>query len=204
MTLWNAVCQTDPHDTKDVDLGGRSYTSVKAYTRIQKATEMWGPIGKGWGFHATLDWQDEIVVAEGTLWWGEPKNQVQAFGAARRKMKAGIKTVDPNASTGYAMIDDPDAAKKAHMDCLTKALSFLGFSADVYLGKFDNPDRETKRTQSRKTNDREIDLGALRGLFQAKAISQDKVNETLKELRETSIENLTSAQIKWVYQKFSK
>lgn len=124
MAIWDTVSQTNPRNTKKVKVGSREFTAIDAYSQIKKATEMWGPMGKGWGFHADLEFGSQVVVANGTLWYGgDPETTVQAFGAARLANSKGV---------------DPDAAKKAYTDALTKALSFLGFNADVFLGRFDD------------------------------------------------------------------
>jgi hypothetical protein len=52
---------------------------------------------------------------------------------------------------------DEDAPKKAMTDGLTKALSHLGFNADVFLGKFDGnkytSDDKAKKNTVAKTID---------------------------------------------------
>lgn len=122
MKLWNAVCETDPEHTKRVNQRG-GFTAIDAMYQVQNATEQFGPVGVGWGWDFVLNYWGEMVVAEVTLWHGKPEQTVKQVG-----QKAMV-------SNGRM---DEDAAKKAVTDGLTKCLSYLGFNADVFLGKFDD------------------------------------------------------------------
>jgi hypothetical protein len=93
-----------------------------------KATEVFGPVGEGWGYHVShsvevLTPNDSVIIASVSVWHSEPSN---VFGPV-----LGCKTLMRNGKT------DEDAPKKAMTDGLTKALSHLGFNADVFLGEFD-------------------------------------------------------------------
>lgn len=120
MELWNKVCKTDPDHTKYVDVRG-GFTAIDAMYQIQNATEQFGAAGEGWGwsFSDPVFPPNETVVVKCTLWHGKKENTVEQFG----QKKLG---------------KDEDALKKAGTDALTKCLSYLGFNADVFLGKFDD------------------------------------------------------------------
>ncbi len=122
MKLWNAVCETDPDHTKKVNQRG-GFTAIDAHYQIQSATEQFGPVGKGWGWDVEYKFVDKLVVALVTLWWTDKAN---TYGPV-----AGCADLTTNRV-------DTDAPKKAMTDGLTKALSYLGFNADVFLGKFDD------------------------------------------------------------------
>lgn len=125
LRIWNAVCRTDPRHTKPVEFG-RKFTAIDAHYQIQEATRMFGPVGEGWGYDTgEIVFADGLVIVPLTLWHG---SREKAFGpiygsTTLRDRKGNI---------------DKDAPKKATTDALTKALSQLGFNADVFLGKFDD------------------------------------------------------------------
>ena len=152
MTIWEAVNKTDPRHTKKVAQRG-GFTSIDAMYQVMRATEQFGPVGMGWGYnctHSTLDTGPAGVLAfcDVSLWWidgeREAKN-IMEYGPVRGCNVLVDKT---------GRIDD-DAPKKAMTDALTKALSHLGFSADVFLGLFD----DNKYVQARMNEEVKLDKG---------------------------------------------
>jgi len=126
MRIWSQVCETDPKHTKQVSFG-RKFTAIDAYYQVQQATNLFGPMGLGW-WYTIDDMQitDTMVICRLSLHYeidGERSQPITIVSAAQRKM--GSK-------------NDDDCFKKVITDCLTKALSYLGFSADVFLGQFDD------------------------------------------------------------------
>jgi hypothetical protein len=122
LALWDAVSTTDPADAKFVNQRG-GFHAIDAYSQIRRATEVWGPVGLGWGW--TVEWADgpNCVIARVTVWYDEESNAVNHVGCA---------------SWGSSERTDTDAPKKALTDGVTKCLSLLGFNADVFMGKFDS------------------------------------------------------------------
>ncbi len=146
--IWDAVSTTDPRHTKKVEFG-RKFTSIDAHWQIMRATEQFGPVGEGWGYtveHSVERLPDGLVlaVADVTIWWlGEHEKglatQMMPQGRPIRSygpIRATAGLLEPDKS-GKPRLDD-DAPKKAMTDALTKGLSHLGFSADVFLGLFDD------------------------------------------------------------------
>jgi hypothetical protein len=125
LSIWNAVSKTDPSHTKKVNQRG-GFTAISAHYQIMKATEQFGPLGTGWGYTASDPLLLDGVVTVGvTLWHGDRQNTYgPVWGGADLKDSKGKL--------------DSDAPKKAGTDGLTKALSQLGFNADVFLGRFDD------------------------------------------------------------------
>lgn len=130
MGIWNAVCKTDPAHTKKVNQRG-GFTAIDAQYQVQEATKLFGPVGTGWGYdcdQSTVEVSGvALAVTDLTLWYmedGTPRN----FGPIR----ACNQLVSDKGRV------DEDAWKKATTDALTKALSHLGFNADVFLGRFDD------------------------------------------------------------------
>jgi len=127
MKVWDSVSKSDAKFLKKVNVG-RGFTAIDAHSQIMKATEVFGPVGEGWGYHVSHDIQvltpnDSVIVASVSVWHNEPSN---VFGPV-----LGCKMLMRNGKI------DEDAPKKAMTDGLTKALSHLGFNADVFLGEFD-------------------------------------------------------------------
>lgn len=124
-TIWDQVCKTDPRHTKKVNQRG-GFTAIDAHYQVQRATEVFGPVGIGWGYiNGEPIFKDSLVFVPVTLWHGDRSN---SFGP----IYGGAEVVSDKGRT------DNDALKKASTDGLTKALSHLGFNADVFLGKFDD------------------------------------------------------------------
>lgn len=138
--IWDAVSKTDPAHTKKVEYG-RKFTAIDAHYQVMCATEQFGPVGAGWGYrvqytHFETSDNEVVVFADLTLWWRSEAEWENI------PMKSPERSYGP--VRGAAMlkrkgkVPDTDAPKKAMTDALTKALSHLGFSADVFLGKFDD------------------------------------------------------------------
>ena len=123
MDIWNAVEKTDPKHTKAVNQRG-GFTAIGANYQIMNATKQFGPIGIGWGYTVEkFERMDSMVIAHVTFWHG---NRANVFGPIL------------GCAEMFGKKADSDAPKKAMTDAITKALSQLGFNADVFLGKFDD------------------------------------------------------------------
>ena len=126
---WESIRKTDPAYTKRANKGGNSpeFTAIDAYYNIYRATELFGPLGQSWGWgilHHEKTATSSFVLIE--LWYHNPEGRrctIQVFGETAMHGKPSV---------------DEDALKKALTDAITKGLSYLGFSADVYLGRFDD------------------------------------------------------------------
>jgi hypothetical protein len=124
LKLWNAVQETNPADTKPVSFG-RKFTAIDAYSQIKKATEQFGEYGNKWGIKEiqhTFVPNSTMVLAVGNFYTPEGSSIVSS-------------SIFYISEKGKA---DDDFAKKLETDMITKALSRLGFNADVFMGKFDD------------------------------------------------------------------
>jgi len=133
MKLWNSVKETDPKFTKLVGFG-RKFTSINAQWQIQQATKQFGAYGDKWGL-ASIEYQYITAL---------PNNQVMAICNAVFRHPTGqfpisstIMVSQWNNKKSELRVDD-EWAKKVETDITTKALSKLGFSADVFLGQYDD------------------------------------------------------------------
>ena len=126
--LWDSVQETNPKHTKEVKLG-RSFTAIDPYRQIERATEVFGPAGMGWGWRIVNSFVTSATnqyVVELELWHTDPSQTIMQCGQAGLFIDRAMTK------------PDPDFAKKAVTDALTKSLSCLGFNADIFLGKFED------------------------------------------------------------------
>ncbi len=126
--LWDRVFPTDPKYTKFVKVG-RGFTTIDAFYQVKTATEVFGPVGIGWGWTTEETFSDGLVIIKMHLWYkhpdsGERSEPVVHYGCKALANKSG-------------RINE-DAVKSATTDALTKALSFIGFNGDVFMGLFDD------------------------------------------------------------------
>lgn len=144
LEIWDAVSQTDVDHTKEVTFG-RKFTAIDAHSQVMNATAQFGPVGAGWGYqnkYGEIHTTDGriIVWCDVTLWYtttesweGNDIKNRKEFGPVR-----GGSVLQALNKDGSFKVPDTDAYKKASTDGLTKALSHLGFNADVFLGMFDD------------------------------------------------------------------
>lgn len=133
MKLWNSVCETDEQFTKKVNQRG-GFTAIGAQYQIRMATEQWGPYGGSWGVkNLNYRFIEPFVENE--------KPGIMLTGAFYYPGGDFEMAVDmPYKSTD-------DCTKKLLTDLTTKALSKLGFNADVFMGRFD----DNKYVEARST-----------------------------------------------------
>lgn len=128
LELWEKVEKTNPEYTKNANVGGNKITSIAPQFQIKNATEQFGAYGITWGFKdMTLDYTLKdlgMVVFKAHFFFPNGTFEI-------------INSVKLYKDNQKAKIDD-DFAKKVETDTLTKALSKLGFNADIFLGKFDD------------------------------------------------------------------
>lgn len=154
MDLWNSVKTTSARYTKDGNQDGRKVTSINHIGMLEKATELWGPIGVRWGYEIVEErddqgkpnWNGELMVGHDIthtlrlrLWFpGEngDRGSIENYGHTPRIYWSHQKKY---------FVEDKDYAKKSLTDAFKKCMSFLGFSADVYGGEWDDPEYRRER-----------------------------------------------------------
>ena len=130
LKLWSAVEKTDLQFTKTVNQRG-GYTAISPQYQLKTATEQFGPYGAGFGLcQSDLDFSlfdsTNIVIHKAVFFYVLDSQRFEfpitnAIEAARTG-KEGKRFVDV------------DFAKKVETNTVSKALSKLGFNADVFLG----------------------------------------------------------------------
>ena len=186
MELWQSVETTDPNYTKKVNQRG-GFTAIGAQYQLMRATETFGPMGKGWGVKGEhiQKWEDVgLAVYQATLWY---------------VVKDKEYYIPIHSSIKYhtsGRVDD-DFYKKVATDALTKGLSKLGFNADVFMGKFDD---NKYVNQLKKNNNKtpEIDYKSL--------ISKatDGLSEEDKKTVMSNIDKVNSLNIKAILKRIDE
>lgn len=142
LKLWDAVSRTDPASTKNFSRsGGFKGTAISPMYLIHKATSLWGPMGEKWGVR---------IVSDKVIDGGPLIHETLGVVGCERVHQVQIELIYPAGTVPafgqtimvgknkYGFFTDEDAPKKSLTDALTKALSWLGFSSDVHMGRFDD------------------------------------------------------------------
>jgi len=152
MSIWSQVDKTAPEATKAAKVNGQQITSISGQHMIKRATEVFGPVGIGWGWTVAEERFDqggdirndkgEIIGHEVghtvriKLWFlqDDKRGEFEQYGCTpfTYKSKWGVTT-------------DSEAPKKSLTDAIKKALAMLGFSADIFLGLYDDRDYVAER-----------------------------------------------------------
>lgn len=133
--LWDGVKVTDPRHVKPIT--GKSYKgdSPKPYWLIERATEVFGPVGIGWGvivksegFHrmGEHDVLHQAVVSVWYVWEGKRSETFDQMGGTKAAYM----------SSKGSLIVDEDAGKKSVTDGMVKCLSMIGFAGDIFSGQW--------------------------------------------------------------------
>jgi len=110
-------------------MNGREITSIAPQYQIMQVTEQFGIYGEKWGFKdikLSYDLVEKfhLVVFKGTFFF--PGGEFEIINSCKLYMNKDNTMIDA------------DFAKKIETDTLTKAISKLGFNADIFMGKFDD------------------------------------------------------------------
>jgi len=130
LKLWDAVKETDKEFTKNVNQRG-GYTSITPQYQMQEATKQFGPYGIGWGFKS-VDMDFSAIDSLGLV-------IVKAVFFYVLDGKEGSFPINNTWPVKQGSRVDSDFAKKAETNTMGKALSKLGFNADIFMGLYDDP-----------------------------------------------------------------
>ncbi|MEM8209483.1 hypothetical protein Q4R65_18545 [Morganella morganii] len=163
LSIWKQVQRTDPRFTKPLEGAGFQGTSINSNYMFMRATEIFGPVGEGWGYEVVEEkFLDGKPLTEPVL---ENNKQVSlrylrdADGSLFCEQNHSIKiqfwyrskdgkccyfesygATPYRYQTQYGIKVDSEVIKKSLTDAIKKALSMLGFSSDVFMGMHDNPE----------------------------------------------------------------
>jgi len=132
LDLWNKVCTTDKKYTKEVSYGTFKFTAIQAQYQVRNATEQFGKYGCTWGlknikFKDTL-FHDNRMLRDCFAVFYYPDGEFE--------ISSCDMLVDIDKYEKYKI--DKEINKKLETDITTKALSKLGFNADIFLGEWDS------------------------------------------------------------------
>jgi hypothetical protein len=132
LATWNRFADIDPKFTKPIT--GKAYrgTSPNPQYVIRCLTELFGPVGKGFGWEVIQDGftplGDEVLHWCRIRFWTEDRsNAFESYGQTKALMK-----------TRNGMMSDEDAPKKSLTDAIVKAASHVGIAANIFLGRWDD------------------------------------------------------------------
>ena len=210
MRIWDQVDKTDTRYTKDAKVGGQQITSLNGTAMIMKATELFGPAGIGFGWKVLEERFDlgvEVFIGEGekrsslgftsnhtvriAFWFmlDGQRGEIESYGCTNYIYKAS-----------YGMLTDGEAPKKSLTDAIKKALSSLGFSADVFLGMFDDKDyvsqladeqaiEHAEDQEAEKARQQQERLDYIKSVIDSMAGAQSA--QELKKIHDVAVRKLT-------------
>tara|TARA_Y100000590_G_C15543108_1_gene947782 strand:- start:455 stop:1090 length:636 start_codon:yes stop_codon:yes gene_type:complete len=131
LKLWQRVEVTNPAWLKTANISGRKISAINPQKQLKQATEIFGYYGQSWGL---MDCRREILDLENSI-----KliifEAVFFYPGGSFEISNSIKLCYLSAGGKY--IVDTEAFKKVETNTISKALSKLGFSSDVYEGRFE-------------------------------------------------------------------
>lgn len=208
LKLWSSVEKTDLDFVKKVNQRG-GYTAICPQYQLKKATEKFGAYGKGFGlaesnFDMSIYEYDGVVIHKAIFFYVLDGERCEF------PISNAIQAAKTTQNGKYV---DIDFAKKVETNTVSKALSKIGFNADIFLGMFEddtylfdlsneqkvekaaNKDEEKAKQSEALTNDcnRVIEqiaeaknINVVQGLFKAMA-------RRLKDKDQQLLINLTRA-----------
>jgi len=129
LELWNKVEKTNPKYTKKANVKGNNITAISPQYQIKNVSEQFGSYGSTWGFKS-LEFDYTLVDSLGLV----VLHAIFYYPNGEFPIKNAQNIFIDNAKT---KIDD-NFAKKLETDTLTKAISKLGFNADIFMGLFED------------------------------------------------------------------
>ena len=184
LEFWNKVQTTDVAHTKKVNQRG-GFTAINAQYQIKQATEQWGMYGKTWG---VKDCKYDYVKDE----TGKP---IEITLEAKFFYPDG--EFDMSVDASYRVGND--SRKKCLTDLTTKSLSKLGFSADIFLGMYEDNKyvmQRQKETKKLEETDRLVRfINTAKNIKQLQTVEEHLGLET-KDLWDAKYAELETKQMK--------
>lgn len=133
LKLWDSVQKTDLAFTKHVNQRG-GYTAISPQYQLKIATEQFGPYGAGFGlseseFDFSLLEATGIVIHKSRFFY--------VLDGVRYEFPIN-NAIEAARTTKNGRFVDVDFAKKVETNTVSKALSKLGFNADVFMGMMED------------------------------------------------------------------
>lgn len=133
LKLWDSVQKTDTTFTKQVNQRG-GYTAISPQYQLKVATEQFGPYGAGFGL-CSSDFDMSIFEATGIVIHKAVFFYILDGQRHEFPLSNAIEAARGKGDKRYV---DTDFAKKVETNTVSKALSKLGFNADVFMGMMED------------------------------------------------------------------
>ncbi|QET96030.1 hypothetical protein FOB53_01525 [Providencia stuartii] len=164
LNIWKRVQRTDARFTKPLEGMGFIGTSINSTYMFMRATEIFGPIGEGWGYEVIeekfidgkplvepiLDERNKQVATrflrdgDGSLFCEQNHSlKIKFWYIIEGEIRGEFESYGATPyryQTNYGIKVDGEVIKKSLTDAIKKALSMLGFSSDMFMGMHDNPE----------------------------------------------------------------
>lgn len=153
LDLWSSVEVTDIKHTRHYEESGAKLTHINATYQKKRATEMFGPFGIDWGIEIgseqfdTIEIDGVFIVTYRAVLYYPYKEKV-----GRLPISSSVRFSYIVKSKGYRAYDT-QYTKKLRTDAITKGLSELGFSADIYIGMYEDSDYINERMMEQQISD---------------------------------------------------
>ncbi|HEC1441096.1 TPA: hypothetical protein R1W82_004227 [Enterobacter hormaechei] len=168
LDLWKRVFKTDERFTKQFTQNGGG-TSINGTYMTMLATREFGPKGIGWGVDILEERFDNgapitrtVKGQDGNNTWELIPDGIGGYLTEKHHVikirlwyvRGGVRGEEISFGctpylygSKYGPLCDGEATKKSLTDATKKALSSLGFSADIFMGLYDNPEYRQKNKE---------------------------------------------------------
>ncbi|ENI8207484.1 hypothetical protein ABZX59_000093 [Klebsiella pneumoniae] len=213
LALWKRVFKTDERFTKAFTQNGGG-TSINGTYLTMLATREFGPKGQGWGIDILEERFDTgapitrtIKGADGNNTWELIPDGMGGLLMEKHhviKIRLWYLKNDVRGEeyaygctpyiygSKYGPICDGEATKKSLTDATKKALSGLGFSGDIFMGLYDNP-------EYRQKNKAEFDLKNASETAEDAARLRQEFDDKLTRVANTLAHGVTVNEINGVF-----
>ncbi|HIG7755237.1 TPA: hypothetical protein ACYF4T_004120 [Klebsiella pneumoniae] len=213
LELWKSVFKTDERFTTAFSVNGGG-TSINGTYMTMMATREFGPKGQGWGVDILEERFDTgapitrtIKGADGNNTWELIPDGMGGILMEKHhviKIRLWYLKNDVRGEeyaygctpyiygSKYGPICDGEATKKSLTDATKKALSGLGFSGDIFMGLYDNP-------EYRQKNKAEFDLKNASATAEDAARLRQEFDDKLTRVANTLAHGVTVNEINGVF-----
>ncbi len=165
--------------------GGFSGTEINPQWRFKRMTEVFGPVGKYWGWEIDERWSEDfgavkVCFAMVSVWYVDDEQRKNENGQVYRS------TIGPYIGGSDAKRTPDEAYKMAITDAIGKCLSVIGLGADVYMGnletKHDYATQEQIDTLAAMIAAHDVDPGKLLRTFGVATLAELSESEAEKAI----------------------
>ncbi|EPY9203235.1 hypothetical protein ACXHVK_002821 [Morganella morganii] len=220
LSIWKQVQRTDPRFTKPLEGAGFQGTSINSNYMFMRATEIFGPIGEGWGYEVVeekfldgkpltepvMENNKQVALrylrdADGSLFCEQNHSIKIQFWYLNEQDKCcyfeSYGATPYRYQTQYGIKVDGEVIKKSLTDAIKKALSMLGFSSDVFMGMHDNPEYLIK-------NKMEFEIKAASENAEDSVRIREELDEKFKRNTETMRTAVTTNELRGIASTLSR